>query len=356
MKPETNDLQKALMAIARKEEPLDWADRIRLGEAIGALSSSARDKEGVRDERELFEAFWTSNLLSFGPIGGREFTIAWVTWQNRAALAGQAKSAAPVEPAYRVFMDGDQWCAVGPTFVDLQQSPAGFADTPYLALERLTEAEGEEKRRAPRAADWKARPEIDPYAQGFQDAMKMAQQTAFPVHLSEVPRPLTSEEREAVHGSIRDSAELVAPGKLVPEAPAHLVAVAPRDPDQNTAWWSGYRQGFDDSTKEAPAQAEALAQMLARYIEHYDAKPSIECVRLSRDEAQSILDALATPSHQDTNQHPSEDQVERACKVQHVGWSLWHEPQKKTARQVMRQALIAARLPGDDDTKESGRG
>jgi len=34
--------------------------------------------------------------------------------------------------------------------------------------------------------------------------------------------------------------------------------------------------------------------------------------------------------------------VERACQVQHVGWNLWHEPQKKTAREVMCAALSAA--------------
>lgn len=87
-------------------------DHIRFARAVLALSSSARDQEGVRYERE----------------------------------------------AYRVFMDGNQWCAVGPAFIDLQQSPAGFADTPYLALERLTEAEGEDMRRALRAADWKDAP------------------------------------------------------------------------------------------------------------------------------------------------------------------------------------------------------
>lgn len=66
------------------------------------------------------------------------------------AAAARLTQPTTVQQAYRVFMDGDQWFAVGPAFVDLQQSPAGFADTPYLALERLTEVEGEEKRRAAR--------------------------------------------------------------------------------------------------------------------------------------------------------------------------------------------------------------
>jgi len=40
--------------------------------------------------------------------------------------------------------------------------------------------------------------------------------------------------------------------------------------------------------------------------------------------------------------------VERACRVHNVGWSLWHEPQKKTARDVMRAALTAALAPEGD--------
>jgi hypothetical protein len=38
---------------------------------------------------------------------------------------------------YRIFLDGDMWCAVGPGFVNLQESPAGFGSTPILALRRL---------------------------------------------------------------------------------------------------------------------------------------------------------------------------------------------------------------------------
>lgn len=38
----------------------------------------------------------------------------------------------------------------------------------------------------------------------------------------------------------------------------------------------------------------------------------------------------------------TDEMVDRACKMHNVGWSLWHEPQKKTAREVMRAALTAA--------------
>ncbi len=40
-------------------------------------------------------------------------------------------------PDTRVFMDGDKWCAVRPDFVNLQESPAGFGDTPDAARAAL---------------------------------------------------------------------------------------------------------------------------------------------------------------------------------------------------------------------------
>lgn len=42
----------------------------------------------------------------------------------------------------------------------------------------------------------------------------------------------------------------------------------------------------------------------------------------------------------------TDEMVERACRVHNVGWSLWKEPQKKTAREVMRAALTAAQEAG----------
>lgn len=43
----------------------------------------------------------------------------------------------------------------------------------------------------------------------------------------------------------------------------------------------------------------------------------------------------------------TDEAVERACRMQHVGWSVWHEPQKKTAREIMRRVLeqFAASAP-----------
>ena len=35
------------------------------------------------------------------------------------------------------FMDGNKWCCVFGDFVNLQESPAGFGDTFYEALEDL---------------------------------------------------------------------------------------------------------------------------------------------------------------------------------------------------------------------------
>ena len=40
---------------------------------------------------------------------------------------------------FKLFMDGDQWCATYPNFIDLQESPAGFGSTKVEALINLFE-------------------------------------------------------------------------------------------------------------------------------------------------------------------------------------------------------------------------
>jgi hypothetical protein len=44
-------------------------------------------------------------------------------------------------PRYRTFMDGNAWCAVKPDFINLQESDAGFGDTPEQAIAALVVAE-----------------------------------------------------------------------------------------------------------------------------------------------------------------------------------------------------------------------
>lgn len=39
-----------------------------------------------------------------------------------------------VSTGYHLFKDGNAWCAVGPNFVNLQESDAGFGDTPERAF------------------------------------------------------------------------------------------------------------------------------------------------------------------------------------------------------------------------------
>jgi hypothetical protein len=34
---------------------------------------------------------------------------------------------------FHIFQDGNSWCAVGPNFIDLQESVAGFGSTPIAA-------------------------------------------------------------------------------------------------------------------------------------------------------------------------------------------------------------------------------
>lgn len=47
------------------------------------------------------------------------------------------------EDGYRVFKDGNAWCATGEGFVNLQESKAGFGHTPLVALGELIVEEGE---------------------------------------------------------------------------------------------------------------------------------------------------------------------------------------------------------------------
>jgi hypothetical protein len=40
-----------------------------------------------------------------------------------------------VSHGFHVFLDGNAWCAVGPHFRNLQESTAGFGDTPEAAVD-----------------------------------------------------------------------------------------------------------------------------------------------------------------------------------------------------------------------------
>jgi hypothetical protein len=51
---------------------------------------------------------------------------------------------------FRIFRDGDAWCAVGPEFFDVQTSIAGFGHTPYKAFEDWWV----KTRRQPREVEW----------------------------------------------------------------------------------------------------------------------------------------------------------------------------------------------------------
>jgi hypothetical protein len=42
-----------------------------------------------------------------------------------------------VAHGFHVYRDGNAWCAVGPHFIDLMKSDAGFGDTPEAAVDDL---------------------------------------------------------------------------------------------------------------------------------------------------------------------------------------------------------------------------
>lgn len=77
-----------------------------------------------------------------------------VALKNAAPQGGQdtpaASPEAPAESAsrcvvaaYRIFKDGDAWCAVNKDFTNLHDSKVGFGHTPLVALGELIVEEGE---------------------------------------------------------------------------------------------------------------------------------------------------------------------------------------------------------------------
>ena len=59
-------------------------------------------------------------------------------------------------PGYKVFRDGNMWCATGAGFVNLQESLAGFGETPVDALGVLiTEEDAAENKRCKGMRRWK---------------------------------------------------------------------------------------------------------------------------------------------------------------------------------------------------------
>ena len=53
----------------------------------------------------------------------------------------------------KTYKDGDQWCAVGSNFVNLQESTVGFGDTREDAIEQLVEELENELAQAKRDRD-----------------------------------------------------------------------------------------------------------------------------------------------------------------------------------------------------------
>lgn len=277
-------------------------------------SSSARDQEGVRDERELFEAFWTSNLLSFGPIGGREFTIAWVTWQNRAALAAQAKSAdhivdankkvesaAPVEPAgwlrdqrgeYEGRATLDTLFVLGATCPTSRHcatySPVYFATPPAAIPEApkgpsfsLIRALVQEKNKLHAALE---------LACGYltdEQAHEIAQAMPDEAGIPEAPANLPDKwEAEAQRFAALDDPISLAEAACMRNLAKELRAASPVH------------------VSEAPAQTEAMADKIERIMREWQgANKGVHAIHAC---ALDIAQRIATPSQNDTNQQPSE--------------------------------------------------
>ena len=85
---------------------------------------------GVQEE---CETFWNESVNEMCRMDGRY--NGYVPYLACPSHAG---------PRYRVSMDGNQYCAVFPNFINLQESIAGFGDTKELAVAALVKERGTE--------------------------------------------------------------------------------------------------------------------------------------------------------------------------------------------------------------------
>lgn len=70
-----------------------------------------------------------------------EWSRAWGRWF--AGFCSGLACHAHGGPLSRVFRDGNQWCAVYSDFINLQESSAGFGDTPEAARMALLQSEAQ---------------------------------------------------------------------------------------------------------------------------------------------------------------------------------------------------------------------
>lgn len=114
------------MTPTSKEQKLEWRC-VDQGDECNACGGS-----GVK--------LYGSTSTWRGGFGGQELTHDQCDkcWGSGSASKPWPP---PVFPGYRVYRDGDQWCAVGRDFRNLQESHAGFGLTPESALIALLKDE-----------------------------------------------------------------------------------------------------------------------------------------------------------------------------------------------------------------------
>jgi hypothetical protein len=79
-------------------------------------------------------SLYTSHSIAFADLLAVDF-LAFTS--PYVATVARKRKAMDVSRGFHLFRDGDAWCAVGPDFVDLQRSPAGFGATQQEAVRAL---------------------------------------------------------------------------------------------------------------------------------------------------------------------------------------------------------------------------
>lgn len=94
-----------------------------------------------RSAQESANAAWAR----LGERMGFDFMTVQPTGQGDRFFSAVAFP--PKAPASKphIKMDGNQWCATWPDFINLQESPAGFGDTPAEAIAELAAINAKEK-------------------------------------------------------------------------------------------------------------------------------------------------------------------------------------------------------------------
>lgn len=118
---------------------LDWKDRLRV-----LLSGHLVVDVWTKTNIAIAHSISRSQIAVLPPIDIREMKSDGSKYPPLGSYGPNNEGLPDISSGWHIFADGNMWCAVGPAYEDLQQSPAGFGPTPHLAYKELLRALGRE--------------------------------------------------------------------------------------------------------------------------------------------------------------------------------------------------------------------